>query len=77
MKRLITFVWLVLLCGTVQARTTPFAFRHYSTRDGLSSNSVRALLQDHRGLLWIGTSDGLDSFDGREEIGRASCRERV
>ena len=68
MKRLITIVWLALLFCAAQARTTPYAFRHYSTRDGLSSNSVRALLQDHRGLLWIGTSDGLDSFDGREVI---------
>ena len=68
MKRLACLLVTVLLCYGSFAKTSPYAFRHYSTRDGLSSNSVRALLQDHRGLLWIGTSDGLDSFDGREVI---------
>ncbi len=66
MKRLITFVALALFFGAAQAKTTPYTFRHYSTKDGLSSNTVRALLQDHRGIIWMGTSDGLDSFDGRE-----------
>ena len=71
MKRLACLLVMLLLCGQGLAQTSPFAFRHYSTRDGLSSNSVRALLQDHRGLLWIGTSDGLDSFDGLEVIHHA------
>lgn len=69
MKRLITFLLgLVLLGSAAPAKTNPYAFRHYSTLDGLSSNSVRAILQDHRGIIWIGTSDGLDSFDGKEAI---------
>ncbi len=39
-------------------------FRQYSVVDGLSGNNVRALSQDARGYLWIGTADGLCSFDG-------------
>ena len=68
MKRLANSLAMLLLCCGSLAQTSPFAFRHYSTREGLSSNAVRALLQDRQGLLWIGTSDGLDSFDGREVI---------
>ena len=45
-----------------------FSFRHYTSREGLASNSVRAIIQDHQGLIWLGTSGGLDSFDGREII---------
>ncbi len=31
---------------------------------GLSQKSVNAILQDHRGFMWIGTEDGLNKFDG-------------
>ena len=30
----------------------------------LAPSEVCAILTDHQGLLWIGTSDGLLSFDG-------------
>ena len=39
-------------------------FTHYTTRDGLSDNIVTTLFQDSRGLLWIGTDNGLNYFDG-------------
>ncbi len=40
------------------------AFEHVSVGDGLSQNTVEAILQDDRGFLWIGTQDGLNLFDG-------------
>ncbi len=36
----------------------------YSTKDGLPSNWITALIQDSRGYLWIGTSEGLSVYDG-------------
>ncbi len=41
-----------------------FRFRHYQAEDGLSYNSVRSILQDCRGFIWIGTENGLNRFDG-------------
>lgn len=35
-----------------------------TNNDGLSSSSVNSLYQDSRGLLWIGTWDGLNCYDG-------------
>lgn len=32
--------------------------------DGLSYRHVTAVVQDHQGLMWIGTRDGLNKFDG-------------
>ena len=41
-----------------------FRFRHFSVEDGVSSNSVRAILQDKYGFIWFGTDDGLNRYDG-------------
>lgn len=42
----------------------PLLFEHFSLADGLSQNSVLALIQDSQGYLWFGTQDGLNRFDG-------------
>jgi signal transduction histidine kinase len=39
--------------------------QRFDTSNGLTSNSVHALLRDHYGDLWIGTSMGLDRFRAR------------
>lgn len=36
----------------------------YTRKDGLSNNTVTAIVKDNRGFLWIGTSEGLNRFDG-------------
>ena len=46
------------------AASNDLCFRHFSVEDGLSSNSVRALMQDKYGFLWIGTDEGLNRYDG-------------
>ena len=38
--------------------------RNYTIRDGLSDSTPRCLMQDRAGVLWIGTWNGLDRFDG-------------
>ena len=45
------------------AASNDLCFRHFSVEDGLSSNSVRALMQDKYGFLWIGTDEGLNRYD--------------
>ncbi|MEP3838617.1 MAG: two-component regulator propeller domain-containing protein [Algibacter sp.] len=39
-------------------------FGHYNDKDGLSHNSVRHIVQDKKGFLWLGTFSGLNRFDG-------------
>lgn len=41
-------------------------FRSYQVEDGLSHNSVWAVMQDSRGFMWFGTNDGLNKFDGEK-----------
>jgi ligand-binding sensor domain-containing protein len=47
-----------------QAQTTAFNFRHLTDAEGLSDGVVHAFVQDQYGFMWIGTSYGLDRFDG-------------
>ena len=39
-------------------------FEHISIEDGLSQSSVNCILKDRRGLMWFGTQDGLNRYDG-------------
>lgn len=39
-------------------------FKYYKVEDGLSSNTVYAIIQDAKGYIWVGTEDGLNRFDG-------------
>ena len=39
-------------------------FKHFSVEDGLPQSSIYAILQDSRGLLWLGTENGISCFDG-------------
>ena len=53
-------------------------FVNYRAADGLPSNTVYAMAQDPDGILWIGTRNGLASFDGRhfqayKEYGRVNA----
>lgn len=40
------------------------AFYHLSTAEGLSDNNVSTVIRDRNGILWIATTEGLNSFDG-------------
>jgi signal transduction histidine kinase/ligand-binding sensor domain-containing protein/DNA-binding response OmpR family regulator len=56
--------YLLIAYLNVQGQTGPVNFTSLSTRDGLLSNSVNAILKDRYGLMWFATDDGLNKFDG-------------
>jgi signal transduction histidine kinase/ligand-binding sensor domain-containing protein/CheY-like chemotaxis protein/AraC-like DNA-binding protein len=66
------FVWLlILLCGVIfmaKAQLTDPKFTSITSMDGLSSNTVTAILKDRYGLMWFATDDGLNRFDGTDVI---------
>jgi ligand-binding sensor domain-containing protein len=39
-------------------------FSRFTAQDGLSSDQTRNVFQDKRGLMWFGTLDGLNRYDG-------------
>ncbi|MCF0074690.1 histidine kinase [Dyadobacter sp. CY261] len=63
-RKLVWFVvsgWLCLIGGTLRAQTL---FQNIRWQDGLSAKQIRCLHKDSSGFLWIGTSAGLDRYDG-------------
>ncbi|MFH0991290.1 MAG: two-component regulator propeller domain-containing protein [bacterium] len=46
------------------SRAQDFVFNHVTAANGLSENSVYAILKDREGFMWIGTQGGLNRYDG-------------
>jgi ligand-binding sensor domain-containing protein/signal transduction histidine kinase len=56
-------IFLTFIYNT-DAQPKRLQFTHLKSDDGLSSSIVTSILQDHKGLVWIGTYDGLNQYDG-------------
>lgn len=57
----------LLLCTlfTISATAQPFSsMRKYDISDGISENTVRTLIQDKSGYIWLGTKDGICRYNG-------------
>ena len=66
MKQLFTAI-LLMACLAASAGSTAIPdmkFRRLDTRDGLSNSQINYLFQDSKGFVWIGTSYGLNRYDG-------------
>ena len=55
----------VAICSALPAVAQRYQLNQYNLKDGLPQSQVTALLQDHRGALWVGTQGGgLAKFNG-------------
>ena len=62
----VRFLFLFFL-GILSASALPAqspSYIHYGVSEGLPSNNVYCVIQDHRGFIWFGTDKGLSRFDG-------------
>jgi len=50
--------------GTTLASDASYFFDQISLKEGLTQSTVKTVYRDHIGLLWIGTKDGLNRYDG-------------
>jgi signal transduction histidine kinase/ligand-binding sensor domain-containing protein/DNA-binding response OmpR family regulator len=73
-QNIISILFLFLIVFQIQLnaqsnKTTPTQFpepkfEHITIEDGLPENSIKCILQDHFGYLWLGTQSGLAKYDG-------------
>ncbi len=64
MKTPTAIFFLIVVNLSANCQVPSFNFRHLTTNDGLSDGIVHAIVQDKYGFIWIGTSYGLNRFDG-------------
>ena len=66
MNRLVAFTLLLLasLAEPFIAAAHKFNYRHLGVAEGLSHYSVLSMYVDERGLIWIGTPEGLNLWSG-------------
>lgn len=71
---LYTFRWLcyvLLICVPIklnaQGRTNS-TLDYYGVEQGLSNNDIHCIYQSKEGFVWIGTTDGLNRFDGTRNL---------
>ncbi len=60
-------VFWVLCCFAMLTETSaqmPSSLNYLGIEQGLSNNAVTSIYQDHNGLMWFGTYDGLNRYDG-------------
>ncbi len=48
----------------IKAQQSNYIFQHLTTKDGLASNFIQSIFQDSKGFYWVGTTSGLQKFDG-------------
>ncbi len=64
-KQSVLFIFLFIFTRlAVFPQAGNIKFENISTKDGLSQSSPNCIIQDSRGILWIGTEDGLNVYDG-------------
>lgn len=60
----------LLFCGSIfllyglPAQQLNYTFTHYTASSGLLSNQINSIVQDEKGYIWTGSTDGLQRFDG-------------
>jgi ligand-binding sensor domain-containing protein len=64
-----SLLWLTCLLLISKASAKPKCkVEYFSTEQGLSHQSVTAILKDREGFMWFGSWDGINRFDGRKFI---------
>ena len=78
MKRLIKFVFILILCSSIIFIQSSVAFEQvetYTVADGLVGPVVPIIFQDSRGALWFGSdSSGVSRFDGKTFVPYIAAR---
>jgi ligand-binding sensor domain-containing protein/class 3 adenylate cyclase/predicted metal-dependent HD superfamily phosphohydrolase len=63
-KKVLGFFITLFFAFVSIAQQSNIKFRHLTIKDGLSQSDVLTIHQDSKGLMWFGTQDGLNVYNG-------------
>lgn len=56
---------LIILCLSIGVdMNASYSLRQFSSKNGLSNSAILSMCQDRHGVIWIGSCDGLNIYDG-------------
>ena len=61
-------VWVGTNYGLNKYDYDSHSFKRYFSYDGLISNTIQAINEDHNGRIWISTINGISKFDPKSEV---------
>jgi len=62
----ILLILLLFCANNLFAQNNTLTVQFFEIKDGLSQNHVNCVMQDHSGIIWTGTQDGLNKYNGYE-----------
>ena len=66
MTRLLFLLFGLLLSSSSLAAIDDYVVKQWNIQSGLPSQSVKSVVQDEQGYIWLGTQFGLSRFDGHQ-----------
>lgn len=63
-KHILFIIALILYTQSLFGIDNSRSFNYISKEDGLSQNYIGSIVQDKKGLMWFGTMDGLNCYNG-------------
>lgn len=66
LNKVVAIILGLLLGVSAYAQNSDISFKRIGSNDGLSKNSITSIIQDQNNFVWIGTSNGLNRFDGED-----------
>jgi ligand-binding sensor domain-containing protein len=64
LRKILCIAVLFVVSTKLFSQSSCFLFHNTKVKDGLSFNFCYSLLRDSRGIMWIGTLNGLNRYDG-------------
>ncbi|TSD67066.1 response regulator [Inquilinus sp. KBS0705] len=63
-KVFLCFILSIVMQQTLFAQNDIYKFSHLDITNGLSDNQVNWIFKDKKGFMWVGTTSGLNRYDG-------------
>lgn len=64
LKRIVCYILFMLCLMPFSAQCEVLRVSHINIHNGLGANNVRSIVQDERGFIWFGTTEGLFRYNG-------------